>query len=381
MAAFEKFHYQTLEQLKAEIAALGLELPLSEDLSPLAQSVRVGNRVAPNSIAVLPMEGCDSALDGTPSDLVMRRYRRFAAGGAGLLWFEACAVTPEGRANELQMAIHEGDLDVFRALIEQTRAAAQERCGHRPLTILQLTHSGRYSRPVGHAPAPVIVQHDPLLEIVDAVKAAVRPDLIVACRLNVYDAHPYPSGFGVDKADFRKPDLAEPVKLAKLLAEHGVELLCVTAGNPYYSRPYVGRPFDAPVLGAAMPDEHPLEGCARLYALAAEIAAAVDIPVVGTGYSYLRQYLPYAGAANIAAGRARFMGLGRESFAYPDAPLDILRGGAMDAKKVCISCSKCTQIMRDHGRTGCVVRDAAQYAPMYKEYRREAELRANSKED
>ena len=130
-----------------------------------------------------------------------------------------------------------------------------------------------------------------------------------------------------------------------------------------------------------MPDEHPLEGCARLYALAAEIAAAVDIPVVGTGYSYLRQYLPYAGAANIAAGRARFMGLGRESFAYPDAPLDILRGGAMDAKKVCISCSKCTQIMRDHGRTGCVVRDAAQYAPMYKEYRREAELRANSKED
>ena len=220
-----------------------------------------------------------------------------------------------------------------------------------------------------------------LLEIVDAVKAAVRPDLIVACRLNVYDAHPYPSGFGVDKADFRKPDLAEPVKLAKLLAEHGVELLCVTAGNPYYSRPYVGRPFDAPVLGAAMPDEHPLEGCARLYALAAEIAAAVDIPVVGTGYSYLRQYLPYAGAANIAAGRARFMGLGRESFAYPDAPLDILRGGAMDAKKVCISCSKCTQIMRDHGRTGCVVRDAAQYAPMYKEYRREAELRANSKED
>lgn len=456
MAAFEKFHYQTLEQLKAEISALGLELPLSEDLSPLAQSVRVGNRVAPNSIAVLPMEGCDSALDGTPSDLVMRRYRRFAAGGAGLLWFEACAVTPEGRANELQMAIHEGDLDVFRALIEQTRATAQERCGHRPLTILQLTHSGRYSRPVGHAPAPVIVQHDPLLdppvglgpdspvatdeyleglipkfvkaallaqeagfdgvdikachryllsellgaferpgkyggsfenrtrlllEIVDAVKAAVRPDLIVACRLNVYDAHPYPSGFGVDKADFRKPDLAEPVKLAKLLAEHGVELLCVTAGNPYYSRPYVGRPFDAPVLGAAMPDEHPLEGCARLYALAAEIAAAVDIPVVGTGYSYLRQYLPYAGAANIAAGRARFMGLGRESFAYPDAPLDILRGGAMDAKKVCISCSKCTQIMRDHGRTGCVVRDAAQYAPMYKEYRREAELRANSKED
>ena len=147
-----------------------------------------------------------------------------------------------------------------------------------------------------------------LLEIVDAVKAAVRPDLIVACRLNVYDAHPYPSGFGVDKADFRKPDLAEPVKLAKLLAEHGVELLCVTAGNPYYSRPYVGRPFDAPVLGAAMPDEHPLEGCARLYALAAEIAAAVDIPVVGTGYSYLRQYLPYAGAANIAAGRARFHG-------------------------------------------------------------------------
>ena len=69
------------------------------------------------------------------------------------------------------------------------------------------------------------------------------------------------------------------------------------------------------------------------------------------------------------------MGLGRSSFAYPDAPRDILRNGAMEPEKCCTACSKCTQIMRDHGRTGCVIRDAKVYAPLFKQYRAEAEAR------
>ncbi len=94
--------------------------------------------------------------------------------------------------------------------------------------------------------------------------------------------------------------------------------------------------------------------------------------VIGNGYSWLRQFLPYAGAANIANQSCTMVGLGREAFAYPDAPRDIMEKGKMNPRKVCITCSKCTQLMRDHSYTGCVVRDAEIYLKMYNEARKQA---------
>ncbi|MDR2568847.1 MAG: NADH:flavin oxidoreductase, partial [Oscillospiraceae bacterium] len=150
------------------------------------------------------------------------------------------------------------------------------------------------------------------------------------------------------------------------------ELLGISAGNPYYIYPQVTRPFDKPSLGVPIPKEHPLESAERLFDFAASIqAAAGKIPVVGTGYTWLRQYIPNVGAANLASGRCSFIGLGRSSFAYPDAPRDML-AGKIDAKKCCTACSMCTQIMRDHGKTGCVVKDSAIYALLYKESRADA---------
>ena len=97
------------------------------------------------------------------------------------------------------------------------------------------------------------------------------------------------------------------------------------------------------------------------------------------GYTWLRQFLPYAGAANLADGSCSFVGLGRESFAYPDAPHDLMTTGAMDPGKCCVTCSMCTQIMRDHGRTGCVIKDSALYGPMFKKYNAEAVAREHRK--
>lgn len=141
-----------------------MDIPLTEDFSILKTPLAVGSLTAPNRMAVLPMEGCDSEEDGTPGELVFRRYRRFAGGGAGLLWFEACAVAPEGRANRLQMHLREDNVETFGRLVEAAHEEAMLRHGHRPVCILQLTHSGRYSRPVGHTPAPLVPQHDPLLD-------------------------------------------------------------------------------------------------------------------------------------------------------------------------------------------------------------------------
>ena len=456
MASHEKFNFKTLDEVRNKITSLKVNIRLSEDFAPLHKQVKVGRKTAPNAIAVLPMEGCDSDQDGSPSELVERRYLRFAEGGAGLLWWEACAVVREGRANPLQMMLTRENVGKFATLLQKTNAAAEAAngAGHRPLNVLQLTHSGRYSRPDGHKGAPIVPQHDPLLdprvglgpdapvvtdeylealvdkyvqsallakeagfdgvdikschryllsellashtregkyggsfenrtrflrETVRAVRKAGGEDFIVACRFNVFDAHPYPYGFGVDKEDLWKVDFTEPIQLVQMLVKEGVDLLSNSAGNPYYIYPQVTRPFDLSSMGIPVPNEHPLESMARLFDFTRCIQeAAGDVPVVGNGYTWLRQFLPYAGAANLADGSCSFVGLGRSSFAYPEAPRDILKNGRMEPGKCCVTCSKCTQIMRDHGRTGCVIKDSVLYASLYKQAREEADQREHS---
>ena len=105
--------YATVEEFKAQNDELGLNLPFSEDLSVLGQELKVGNKVIPNRLACQAMEGCDGTPGGSPDELTIRRYDRFAKGGAGVIWFEATAVLPEARANPRQLYIHDGNVDDY----------------------------------------------------------------------------------------------------------------------------------------------------------------------------------------------------------------------------------------------------------------------------
>lgn len=453
MAQFKRFNIPTYEDLERQIAEMGVDIRLSRDLAPLARQVAINGRKTPNAIAILPMEGCDSNPDGSPSELVLNRYKSLARGGAGLIWVEACAIVEWGKANPLQMHLNRQNIGAFADMIHMIHREAADSmgAGHRPLTILQMTHSGRYSKPTG-VPEPVIGYHDPyldaragvmpdqavitdeqlealqedyvrvallakeagfdgvdvkschryllsellagftregsryggsyenrarfLLETMAKVKAAVGDDFILACRLNVFDAHPYPYGWGVSQDALMTPDMTEPLKLIKSLAKAGVNLLSNSAGNPYYDNPFVTRPLDTPDIGIPEPIEHPLESTARLFDLTRQVQSAEPgIVVIGNGYSWLRRYSCYAGAANVGSGIAGMMGYGRMAFAYPDAPKDILTEGKLYKEKECIACSKCTQIMRDGGTTGCVIRNSAVYAPLYNKFREQAKAR------
>ena len=454
MSKHEKFAYPSMNELKAKVSELNNPIEFADDLSVLSAQVKVGRRTAPNAFAILPMEGCDSNTDGSPSPLVERRYMRFAEGGAGLLWWEACAVEEAGKANPLQMMLTNENIRQFKALVKKTNQGAIEANGYRPLNILQLTHSGRYARPEGHKPIPMILYHDPLLDprvgidetypivtdeyldslpakylmsaklakeagfdgvdikachrylisellashtrsgkyggalenrtrllldIIRLIRKELGEEFIIASRFNVYDAHPYPYGFGVHKSGMWTFDPEEPLLLVKMMIRAGADLLSNSAGNPYYIYPQVTRPFDTSSKGIPTPDEHPLDSVARLFDFTAKIQeAAGKVPVVGNGYTWLRHFLPYAGASNLAKGKCRFVGLGRMAFAYPDAPRDVLRYGGMKPEKCCITCSKCTQIMRDHGRTGCVIKDRDIYGPLYKEAMKDAKQRDES---
>ena len=208
-------------------------------------------------------------------------------------------------------------------------------------------------------------------EVVDRIRAEV-PGLVVTARMNAFDAIRYPYGFGVDKNDETKPDLTEPRELAEMFKERGAPFLNVSIGNPYFN-PHYGRPFDFPTLGGYVPEEHPLAGVDRIVQIVRGMQEEhPDLPIIGTGYSWLRHLMPYVAAGVIQSGWAAVVGLGRGAFAYPDFARDILRGEGMDPQKVCVACSSCTQIMRDGGRTGCVIKDPEVYGPIYREGRANA---------
>jgi len=484
------FNYRTLGDLRRDAERLGIDLPLLEDRGEIrhwlsrpveilgreGRSWRIGN-----SLAIHPMEGCDGELDGRPGELTFRRYRRFGAGGAKLIWFEACAVVPEGRANARQLWIHAGSAKALAELLEECRRAHEREFGSREglVAVLQLTHSGRYSHP-----KPLIAYHHPILDqypyaslatapprtapcdvatdeylaaledrfveaavlareigfdgidlkmvhgylLVELLSARSRPgpyggplenrarfalnvltrirqrvgeDFLLAVRLGVYDGvpyavatgnvqgvprprpEPYPWGFGVNPASPLEPDLEEPLRLVGWLKEAGARLLNLSLGNPYVN-PHLGRPYEKPNEGLYEPPEHPLLGVARHFRATAQIQQAYpDLPVVGTGYSWLQHFLLNAAAANLKLGRARLVGVGRGALAYPDFARDALDKGQLDPLRTCKTLSFCTYLMRLKNHplgqfpTGCPPFDKEGYGEIIKQAR--AAARANLK--
>ncbi len=457
------FHYRSLDELRADAAARDVALPLSEDLSALLRPLQLGRRALSNRMAVHPMEGCDGNRDGTPGELTFRRWRRFAEGGAALLWGEATAILEEARANPRQLLISRQTAPALKQLLDETRAARRRRFGSDAGFVvgMQLTHSGRWS----HA-GPVIVQHGAAIDrvrrtegqallsdgeleelktqfvdaatlardigfdfvdikqchtyllnellgarsragpfggtyehrtafvrqVFGAIRAKLGDSIALATRMNVFDGVPYAAGaldvgeparhdvpygdaWGVDAADPTRPDMGEPLRLIGDLRSLGLQLLNVTMGSPYYNA-HIGRPFEKPPVDGYTPPEHPLAGVERHVALTAAVQRAhPDLPVIGSGYSWLRHYAMHAGAANVASGAVTLVGLGRGALAYPDFAADVIEGGAMQRDKSCIGVSYCTALMRaKHNAegqyaTGCVPRDRL-YAEAFREARR-----------
>lgn len=162
---------KSVDEFLAVIERLNLHIPcdrqvLSGDASPLAQPITVDGLAIGNRFAVQPMEGWDGTPDGKPSDLTFRRWRRFGSSGAKMIWGgEAVAVQYDGRANPNQLLLNEhtrDDLARLRdALVEEHRKATGSTDG---LVLgLQLTHSGRYSRPKDK-PEPRILYRHPILD-------------------------------------------------------------------------------------------------------------------------------------------------------------------------------------------------------------------------
>jgi 2,4-dienoyl-CoA reductase-like NADH-dependent reductase (Old Yellow Enzyme family) len=435
----------TAAAFRAHTDSLGVTIPIDERVDPagiLAQPMTfsdgsAGMISAPNRFAVLPMEGWDGTPAGRPTDLVRRRWGRFAESGCGLVWGEATAVRRDGRANPHQLVIDETtaeDIAALRALL----APGQIAC-------MQLTHSGRWSRPDG-APAPRTAYEHPLLDeraganaasvfsddeldglvaqyvdaavlarqagfdIVDikhchgyllhellsargrpgryggdltgrtrflrSVVTGIRervPDLAIAVRLSMYDFAPFAAGadgtgvpsmtkgyahaFGGDGTGLGI-DLTETHALLDVIADLGIGLVCTTAGSPYYN-PHIQRPAYFPPSDGYLPPEDPLAGVARQIGATSELAARhPGIAFIGSGYSYLQDWLPNVAQAVVASGGASMIGLGRMVLSYPQLAADVLAGRPVQTRAVCRTFSDCTTAPRNGLVSGCYPLDA-----------------------
>jgi NADPH2 dehydrogenase len=232
--------------------------------------------------------------------------------------------------------------------------------------------------------------------VIGKIRAAVGSQLLFCMRLGCFDGvpffrrasdgvgvpceypTPYPYGWGVNADNPLREDLSEVKEAISLFREWGISLLNVSMGSPYYN-PHVGRPFEKPDEGNYEQPEHPLTGVDRHFRIAGELQRAFpDLPMVGTGYSWLQKYAINAGARNIAEGAIRFAGIGRGALAYPDFAADALEKGELDERRVCKTLTFCTYLMRQKNHplgqfpTGCPPFDKEGYGEIMKEARASA---------
>jgi len=390
--------------------------------------IQIGKKKIDNRVVLQPMEGCDCNMDGSPSELTVEKYLKAARSGAGIVWFEANVVCPEGRTNPRQMMLTRENLPAFKALLEKMRAIAKEECGISPVFILQLTHSGRqsivpiiaYRHPIYEERRPVTDENIVTDEYLDtlaakyaesarlaveagfdgvdvkschgylfqellsaftrkgryggifenrtrlyldcfrAVKKAIPEDILLTTRLSVSDMVPKPYGFGTTEEN--ELDLDEPDHLIGLLVSEGLQMLNVTVGNPYYN-PHVNRPYRK---GGYEPPETADVGLDRFEIIEKHIKETFpDLPVVCSGLSYYREDLFEQSERQLSEGICDLIGYGRMWLAYPEFYRDFTKG-SFEAKKCCLACSKCTELMRAKQVSGCAVFNEY-YRNLYKE--------------
>ncbi len=464
--------HKDLASFRAHLRALDPDFDCDSEIlgaaGPLGRPYQVGARTIGNRFAIHPMEGWDGTSEGLPSELTLRRWRRFGESGAKLVWGgEAFAVCEDGRANPHQLYLNERvDIEAGLAALLGAIRAGHHAIGEQADDLyvgLQLTHSGRFARPRGPL-EPVLASHVPPLDlrygvdpraplvtdgeleaigerfvlaaqlargvgfdfvdvkcchgyllhellgarsrpgpyggsfehrtrlfcrIVEGIRRAA-PDLEIGVRLSIADLFPfaadsatgvgaplglaenlpYEHGFGVDARNPLAFDLAEPFRFLELVRALRIRLVNLTLGSPYYC-PHVQRPAAYPPSDGYAPPEDPLASVLRhLRATRAAKRAFPDLAFVGTGYTYLQEWLPHVAQHEIGAGYVDFVGLGRMALVHPELPREVLAGRALDRKKLCRTFSDCTTAPRNGLVSGCYPLD-----PYYRSHPDGARLR------
>ena len=369
--------------------------------------MNINGKIAANRFAVLPTESNSAAEGGIPSETTIARYRKMAAGGAGLIYCEATAVSADARARVNQLVLTPDNWEDFKPLV-----AAVKKENPDALLIVQLDHAGALMDPSFAKPAAIfnrpgsdtpiltdseieaVIQSfidsslaaekagfdgveikichgflgtefiEPLntregkyggsfenrtvfiAEFAGGVRKSADKDFILGLRIPAYES--IPGGFGTSGPEEVIEDLSEPVEMCRLAERAGVSIISVSAGSVYGNVQFIHPTSDYP------------DGVYRHFGWAAAIKKAVSIPVVGAGYSYLADGKTGMGSwsqwaeKNVRDGNVDFVGMGRQGFADPSLPLKVL-AGKEDEINFCTACLGCGGLLMAQKHIKCVV--------------------------
>lgn len=441
MLPWRHFDYTTLDEVRRDIQEIGCDLPISENLDILAKPIEVYGKTIKNRLAIQPMECFDGAPDGTPSHLTLRRYRRFAEGGAGLIWMESTGTTATMKTAPTMSAITASNVDVFRELILETKESASD--GIPPYMIAEISNCGRgafmdkaafaglnipayiacenpylprentriltdaqiygiiddyvrcaallkeagfdcvdircchgyllsemlsaYTRENSEFGGSFENRTRMLLTIVDRVNAEVG--IPMAVRITATDLVPYPYGFGMKEDGSMEPDFSEPLKLAKILYDKGIRIFNPSLGRNHAH--HLQSPSDHPAIH---PEEHQFYAMAYFHNLARVFRENLpkDAVVLTGTYAFAKQFAPYIAAGGIEAGHYDIAGFARTALANPGFANDILKKGALNPSKLCITCGRCGAMIgmsqRFGNPVGCPIFDKEFYMPYYQRF-------------
>ncbi len=386
-------------------------------MNMIDRKICIGRREVCNRVVLQPMEGCDCHTDGSPSELTVEKYRKAARSGAGVVWFEANAVCPEGRTNPRQMMLTRENLPAFQGLLNRMREIAVRAWGHAPVMILQLTHSGRqsitpmiaYRHPIYEEKRPVTDEHIVTDEYLDTLPAKYAASARLALEagfdgVDVKSCHGYliqellsaysrggryggsfenrvrlyldcvkavedviPKDFLLTTRLSVSDMVPKPCGFGTTeeneldFTEPDMLLARLVAQGIQILNVTIGNPYYNPHInrpyrkGGYIPPEAPEVGLTRFVTVEKHIKERFpSLTVVGSGLSYYREDLMEQSERLLRDGICDLVGFGRMWLAYPHFYRDFQKG-EFAPQKCCLACSKCTELMRAGQVSGCAV--------------------------
>lgn len=412
---------------KEELIKQGLEIPYSTNTDILCKPREFSSKLIPNRIGILPLEGFDSNIDGSPSEYVYRRYMRFASGGAGLIWFEACAVSIDGKSNPCQMMLTDENVQSFYELIKMMDEKSLENGREKAYKVLQLTHSGRMARDNNWNAVPIspkkknsddvamLASDERIEKLVEehihsailAAKAGFDAVDVKVCHgyflsellSSFHRSGKYGGPFEnrtraiIEIVDGIREQLGNKIDIAVRLNAYDSETypdgygLAIENGKKVADLSETIRLCmilrDKGVklinISASDPNERvfgnmPSDTKYRKYSTACDYLMAVKtlkekidgVCFMCTGLSDFGINGGYIGAGGIMDDWFDIAGFGRQALAYPDFANVLISAGKMDSDKCCVNCNQCFKLMEPgHCRTGCIVKDGDEFYPLY----------------
>lgn len=392
------------------------------EIEYLSKPIKLGNKTATNRFVVLPSESNDGLDSGAPSERSVDRYKKYAAGQAGIVCSESVLTDIGGRARIHQLYLGDETVDEYARMLEEIHQV-----NPKVVFIIQVDHCGSLADPDFSDPVTVYPRescdarlltddeieqfrdrfiHTAVLadkagadgvdiklahgffgneflqpantrkgryggsfenrtrfftEVIEGIKQNVsNGNFLLGIRMSVYEG--VAGGFGTAGPEEIIENLSEPVAFARQAQEAGLHFISTSAGNA------------AGNLEILLPTDDSADAVSRHFGWTRTIKQSIDIPVIGAGYSYLRDgrnKLPgedpakksfvYWAEKNLKEKKVDLVGIARQAIADPFLPKKILNGD-LDSVNWCTICMDCGMLLGEQQEVGCSV-----YNRYYKE--------------